>query len=43
MEEAAVLASYIVYGLLHQPEHADTQAASLARGSVGYAWSGPQN
>ncbi len=27
----------INYGLLHQPTHADTQAAALARGSVGYA------
>jgi membrane protease YdiL (CAAX protease family) len=31
------LAAYVVYGLLHQPEHADAQAAALVGGSVVYA------
>jgi membrane protease YdiL (CAAX protease family) len=34
---AGALASYVVYDLLHQPQHAEAQAAALAAGSVGYA------
>jgi membrane protease YdiL (CAAX protease family) len=29
--------AYVVYGLLHQPQHAEAQAAAIARGSVVYA------
>lgn len=34
---AGALASHVVYDLLHQPQHAEAQAAALAAGSVGYA------
>jgi len=34
---AGALVAYVVYGLLHQPEHADAQAAALVGGSVVYA------
>ncbi len=37
MVGAGLLAGYVVYGLLHQPEHADAQAAALVRGSAVYA------
>jgi membrane protease YdiL (CAAX protease family) len=34
---AGALAAYVVYGLLHQPKHADAQAAAMVGGSVVYA------
>jgi len=34
---AGALAGYLVYGLLHQPQHSDAQAAPLVNGSVVYA------
>jgi len=37
MAAAGGLTSCLVYSVLQQPEHADSQAAALARGSVGYA------
>ena len=37
MVGAGALAAYVVYGLLHQPQHADAQAAALVNGSVIYA------
>jgi membrane protease YdiL (CAAX protease family) len=37
MVGAGALAAYVVYGLLHQPEHADSQAAALVGGSIVYA------
>jgi uncharacterized protein len=37
MTGAGILASYVVYTLLHQPEHADAQAAAIVGGSVVYA------
>jgi membrane protease YdiL (CAAX protease family) len=37
MVGAGALAAYVVYGLLHQPQHSDAQAAALVDGSVAYA------
>jgi uncharacterized protein len=37
MVGAGALAAYLVYGLLHQPQHSDAQAAALVNGSVVYA------
>jgi uncharacterized protein len=37
MAGAGALATYVVYGLLHYPEHADAQAGALVGGSVIYA------
>ncbi len=37
MMGAGALGSYVVYGLLHQPQHADAQAAAIVGGSVVYA------
>lgn len=34
---AGFLAGFLVYGLLHQPQHSDAQAAALLNGSVVYA------
>jgi membrane protease YdiL (CAAX protease family) len=34
---AGALAAYVVYGLLHQAQHSDAQAAALVNGSVAYA------
>jgi uncharacterized protein len=34
---AGAFAAYVVYGLLHQSQHADAQAAALVNGSVIYA------
>ena len=34
---AGQLAAYLIYGLLHQPQHADRQAAALVDGSAVYA------
>jgi membrane protease YdiL (CAAX protease family) len=37
MAGVGALAAYVVYGVLHQPQHADAQAAALVGGSVVYA------
>jgi membrane protease YdiL (CAAX protease family) len=37
MAGAGALAAYVVYGVLHQPQHADAQAAAMVGGSVVYA------
>jgi membrane protease YdiL (CAAX protease family) len=37
MVGAGALAAYLVYGLLHQPQHSDAQAAALVNGSIVYA------
>ncbi len=37
MAGGGFLAGYVVYNLLHQPTHADAQAAALVSGSVVYA------
>lgn len=37
MAGAGALAAYVVYGVLHQPQHSDAQAAALVDGSVVYA------
>jgi len=37
MVGAGMFAAHIIYGVLHQPQHADAQAAALVGGSVVYA------